>query len=171
MCINPSFASQMRVAFSKMDWKTRSSLPEGELITASTSEVAACCSSASFSSRISRATSASWSAAAELRRRADLGSLRRFAVTALRSRVLTGLPPAHARRATVGSGAPPARAAHALGRQNRASGLREPGTGPSILRRRNTHPRRPTGRGENASGSLPFTFTGDRSSAPCNNNN
>ena len=53
-------------------------------------------------------------------------------------------------------GAPgrPARAAHAPGptavmrgsppRHKRASGLREPGTGPSILRRLNTRTRRPT---------------------------
>ena len=45
---------------------------------------------------------------------------------------LCGSPPRHKRA----NG--PARAAHALGRQNRASGLREPGTGPSILRRRDT---------------------------------
>ena len=63
-----------------------------------TSEVALCCSNASFSSRASRATSASWPAADELRRRADLGALRRFTVTALRRRALTGSPPAVERR-------------------------------------------------------------------------
>jgi hypothetical protein len=74
----------------------------------------------------------------------------------------------------------PARAAHAPGptavvcgsppRHKRASGLRELDTGPPILRRRDTHARRPTGRDEIVSGSLPFIFTGDQFSAPCNNN-
>ena len=89
MCINPSFASQMRVAFSKMDWKTRSSLPEGELITASTSEVAACCSNASFSSRVSRATSVSRAGAAPRWDRA-LGALRPFVFNVGTGRVSSG---------------------------------------------------------------------------------
>ena len=61
--------------------------------------MAVCCSNASFSSRVSRATFVSWLAAEEeLRRRADSGALRRFTVTAFRRRALTGLPPALERR-------------------------------------------------------------------------
>jgi hypothetical protein len=47
--LTPNFASQMRVAFSSIDWNTGSNSP-GELeMTRSTSEVAVCCSSASAS--------------------------------------------------------------------------------------------------------------------------
>ena len=47
-----AWASQMRVAFARMAWNTGSSSPANELMTCSTSEVAVCCSRASFSSRI-----------------------------------------------------------------------------------------------------------------------
>ena len=50
------------------------------------------------SSRVSRATSVSWPAADELRRRTAFGALRRFRATVLRRRVLTGSPPALERR-------------------------------------------------------------------------
>ena len=69
-------------------------------MTWSTSDVAVCCSNASFSSRVSRATSVSWLAAEGLRRDAAFSALRRFSFTALRRRVLTGLPPALERRLT-----------------------------------------------------------------------
>jgi hypothetical protein len=67
-------------------------------MTWSTSAVAVCRSNDAFSSRVSRATSVSWPAADELRRRADLVALRRFIVAALRRRVLTCSPPALERR-------------------------------------------------------------------------
>ena len=54
--------------------------------------------SASFSSRASRATSASRPAADELRRRTVFGAMPRFSVIALRRRALTGSPPALERR-------------------------------------------------------------------------
>ena len=77
------------------------------LITWSTSDVAVCCSSASFSSRVSRATSVSWLAGEELRRDAAFSASRGFSFAALRRRVLAGLPPALERRLTaspLGSG-------------------------------------------------------------------
>jgi len=67
------------------------------LIAFSTSAVAVRCSSASFSSRVSRATFVSEPAADELRRRAVFGPLRR-SVAAFRRRVLAGSPPALERR-------------------------------------------------------------------------
>ena len=63
------------------------------LISLSTSEVAVCCSRASFRSRASRATSI-WPIRDELRRGAALGALRPFSFNALRRRALAGLPPA-----------------------------------------------------------------------------
>jgi hypothetical protein len=60
-------------------------------MTLSTSAVAACCSSASSRSRLSRATSA-WAPGGEPRRALD--ALRPFAVNALRGRALAGLLPA-----------------------------------------------------------------------------
>jgi hypothetical protein len=47
---------------------------------------------------VSRATSVSWLAAEGLRRRTAFGASRRFSVTVLRRRVLTGSPPALERR-------------------------------------------------------------------------
>src|SRR5262249_55060265 len=55
----------------------------------STSEVAACCSSASFKSRVSRATLVSWPPFEELPR--ATGLLRRFGISALRLRALATL--------------------------------------------------------------------------------
>src|SRR5215510_9334557 len=54
--IVPNLASQMRTAFSSMALNTGSSWPGERLMTCSTSEVAVCCSRASFSSRVSAAT-------------------------------------------------------------------------------------------------------------------
>src|SRR5262249_1625501 len=53
----PNLASQMRVAFSSIDWNTGSKSPGKLLMTCSTSEVAVCCSSAS--ARCSRASASS----------------------------------------------------------------------------------------------------------------
>ena len=87
----PNFASQMRVAFLRMVWKTGSNSP-GELeITFRTSALAACWSSASCSSWVRRATFVSLcqrekSGAARL-----FGALRRADL--LRRRAFTALPP------------------------------------------------------------------------------
>jgi hypothetical protein len=62
-------------------------------MTLSRSAVAACCSCASFSLRVSRATSA-WAPGGEPRRVTALDALRPFTVNALRGRALAGLPPA-----------------------------------------------------------------------------
>ena len=62
-------------------------------MTLSRSAVAACCSSASFSSRVSRTTSA-WAPGGEPRRVTALDALRPFAVNALRGPALAALPPA-----------------------------------------------------------------------------
>src|SRR6516162_6735510 len=59
-------------------------------MTRSTSEVAACCSRASFKSRVSRATFVSLPAAGELQRWTVFGVLRRSGAAVLRGRVLTG---------------------------------------------------------------------------------
>src|SRR6516162_7630612 len=67
-------------------------------MTCSTLEIAACCSSASCSSRVSRATSVSWPGTEEPRAPTDSGALRRFGVTALWRCDLAGLPPAPERR-------------------------------------------------------------------------
>ena len=72
--------------------KTGRASPGEELITPRTSEVAACCSRDSCSSRVSRATSVSWRAAEDLRLRALFGALRRLNV--LRRCVFAALPPA-----------------------------------------------------------------------------
>ena len=105
--ILPNFAPQIRAALSNMVANTGCTSP-GELeITWSTSDVAVCCSNASFSSRVSRATSVTGLAAEELRRGAAFSALRGFSFAVLRRRVLTGLPPALERLFT---------ASHRLGR-------------------------------------------------------
>ena len=91
-----SLPPQIRVAFSNMASKTGPSSPGEELITPRTSEVAACCSRDSCSSRVSRATSVSWRAAEDLRLRALFGALRRLNV--LRRCVFAALPPVLLRR-------------------------------------------------------------------------
>ena len=71
----------------------------------STSEVAVCCSTASPSSRVSRATSVT--SGAELERGAGFGALPRFGSGAFWRRPLAGLPPALERffiASPVGSG-------------------------------------------------------------------
>src|SRR6202040_1815950 len=60
--------------------------------------VGVCCSTASFSSRASRATFVSWPVGEELRRRTVFGAMPRFSVIAFRRRVLIGSPPAPERR-------------------------------------------------------------------------
>jgi hypothetical protein len=71
----------------------------GELeITLSISNVAVCCSRASFSSRLRSSSCFRRLAAEELRRRMAFGALRRFSVIILRRRVLAGSPPALERR-------------------------------------------------------------------------
>ena len=86
----PKLAPHRRVAFSSIARNTGSSAA-GELeMTLSISEVAVCCSSASLSSRVSRATSVSWPAAEELRRDATFSASRGFSFAVLRPRALTG---------------------------------------------------------------------------------
>ena len=70
-------ASQMRKAFASIASKTGSISPGDELMILSTSEVAVCCSRASFSSRLSRVTSVSLPAATGLRARVAFGALGR----------------------------------------------------------------------------------------------
>ena len=94
----PSLASQMQVAFSSIASKTGFKSPGDELMTLRTSEAAESCSNASSRSRLNSATFVSLSAAEELRRTLAFGALRRFSVTILRCRVLTGSPPALERR-------------------------------------------------------------------------
>ena len=97
----------MRVAFSNMARKTCSSSPGEEPMTFSTSEVAACCSSAWLSSRVSRATSVS-SAAGKNWDVYAFGALRRFGSGVFRRRPLVGSPTVLERRfiaSPVGSGA------------------------------------------------------------------
>ena len=65
-----------------------------ELMTRNTSVVAFCCSTASFSSRLSRATSVSWPARDGLQPRNLFGERRCFCETIVRRGVLAGLPPA-----------------------------------------------------------------------------
>ena len=94
----PNFASQIRVAFASIVWKTGSSSLGVVEITRSTSDVAVCRSSASCNSLVSRAISVSWSAAGEPRRSVVFRSLRRFSVAGPRRCALAGLPPALERR-------------------------------------------------------------------------
>jgi hypothetical protein len=56
-----------------------------------TSAVAACCSRASLSSRVSRATGVIWSIRDGLRRGGVLGALRPFRFNVMRGRALAGL--------------------------------------------------------------------------------
>src|SRR6516225_11816154 len=63
-------------------------------MTSSTLEVAVCCSRASFSSRVSRATSISLPAADEPSCATAIGTLRRFGSGVFRRRPLVGSPPA-----------------------------------------------------------------------------
>jgi hypothetical protein len=72
----PKFASQILAAFSSMLVSTGSRSPGKPLMTRSTSGVAACCSRASFSSRVSRATSVSLPVVDE--RTGTFRALRRF---------------------------------------------------------------------------------------------
>src|SRR5262249_42740196 len=72
--------------------------PAEPLITCSTSDVAAFCSSASFSSRLSFATSVSLRAGDELRRRTALGALSLLRAAAFGACALGDLPPALDRR-------------------------------------------------------------------------
>jgi hypothetical protein len=84
----------MRVAFASMAWKTDStSLGELEM-TRSTSDVAACRSSASRNSLLSRATSDSESSAGDRRLLRVFGAFRPFGLSALWSCALAGLRPA-----------------------------------------------------------------------------
>ena len=53
----PDLASQMRMAFASIAWKTGSSSPGELLITPRTSDVAFCCSSNSVSSRVRASSS------------------------------------------------------------------------------------------------------------------
>src|SRR5262249_53249960 len=85
-------ARQICVAFARIAWKIGSRLREEELITVSTSAVAACCSSASLRSRVSRATFVSLPAAGERRPRVAFGA------NVLRRCVLASLPPILERR-------------------------------------------------------------------------
>jgi hypothetical protein len=94
----------------------------------------------------------------------DLPAARRGPRMRQDRRRLCGSPLRHKR-----ANGPARAAAHALGRQNRASGLREPDTGPSILRRRDTHARQPTAQRRTRLRFAPVTVTGDRFSAPNNN--
>jgi hypothetical protein len=63
-------------------------------MTLRTSEVAVCCSSASFSSGVSRTTSAFPPATDELERATAFGALWRFGFGAFQRRALIGSPPA-----------------------------------------------------------------------------
>src|SRR6516165_10950215 len=81
----PNLASQMRTAFSSMVANTCCRSPWELEITLRTSEVAACCSRASFSSRVRLAASFS-SAVNELRRATAFGALRRFGSGVFRRR-------------------------------------------------------------------------------------
>ncbi|MGA8174511.1 MAG: hypothetical protein WB839_07150, partial [Pseudolabrys sp.] len=93
----PIVASQMRVAFANIALKTGSSSPGDELMTLSTSAVAASRSRASASSRASCSTFVSLLPVARLlRRRAAFGAFPRLNV--LRRCVFTVLLPALVRR-------------------------------------------------------------------------
>ena len=84
-----TFASQMPSRHSRSMLANTGCKLTGELLmTPSTSEVAVCCSRASFSSRVSRATSASSLGADELERATVFGALRRFGSGAFRRRPL-----------------------------------------------------------------------------------
>jgi hypothetical protein len=82
----------MRVAFSSIAWKMGSSSPDDELTMLNTSEVAACRSNASSSSRLSRATSVLSRAANAPRPLASLDLMRRFALVVFGFRGVIGLP-------------------------------------------------------------------------------
>src|SRR5262249_15341492 len=79
----PNFASQMRVAVSRIDRNTNFRLPGDIAMRRKTSEVAVSRSNASSRSRVRRASSVSWPT--------DSGALRRFGVTALWRRALASL--------------------------------------------------------------------------------
>src|SRR6476661_2504248 len=79
------------MALASIASKTGSKSPDDELLIRSTSEVAVCCSRASFSSRVSRATSASGIGADE---DTALDTSRRFVFSALRRRDLDVSRPA-----------------------------------------------------------------------------
>jgi hypothetical protein len=79
----------------RVKWHERcetASRPAEPLMTCSTSDVAVCCSRASFSSRVSRATSPSLPAAEEVGRDASCGRGTRFGFNALGRPALAGLP-------------------------------------------------------------------------------
>src|SRR6516164_230383 len=78
-----NWPSQSRLALSAIMSNTGWTSVGERLMTLSTSAVATCCSRASFSSRVSRATSVSWPATKEPRAPTDSGALRRFDVTTL----------------------------------------------------------------------------------------
>src|SRR5215472_12419097 len=77
----------MRVAFSRIDRNTNSRSPGDCEIRRKTTEVAVSRSNASSRSRVRRASSVSWAATGELRRRTVV-ALRRFGICALRLRAL-----------------------------------------------------------------------------------
>src|SRR5215471_5197849 len=81
----------MRVAFCSMAWNTDFNSPGDELITRKTSEVATCCSSASFNSRWRRATS-DCLLFGKVPAVLDLSALLRFAFTGLSRGGLAALP-------------------------------------------------------------------------------
>ena len=85
----PNSASQMRRAFSSIAWNTGSSSPGELLMTRSTSDVAVCCSSVSFSLCSSSAIFSYALTSEGLRRRAALAALQLF--NALRRCVFTAL--------------------------------------------------------------------------------
>ena len=101
----PYWASQMRVAFSSIAWKTGSSSPGELLMTSSTSAVAVCCASASSRSRVSSASFLSKPVPAEPRRRVTFGALRRLGAVGMLRRFFIATPAnAHACRERVCSG-------------------------------------------------------------------
>jgi hypothetical protein len=95
--IDTSSASQKRAALLTTASRTGWSSVREALMILRTSAVAVCCSRASFSSRVSRATSVSWSPGG-LRRTTAFGALLRFSVADFRCRFLTGSSPALERR-------------------------------------------------------------------------
>src|SRR5215831_20266654 len=80
----PKFASQIRVALSNIAWNTGASSPGELAMTPNTSDVAACCSRASASSRVRALTFCCRSARVELARRVAVGELLRFGLVGLR---------------------------------------------------------------------------------------
>src|SRR5262249_21155978 len=93
----PKLASQIRVAFSNIVLKTGSSLPGDLEMPFSPSDVAFCCSRASFNARVSLSTSVSLPAARMSPGRVPFGALRcadvlrRCALPALRLALTRGL--------------------------------------------------------------------------------